>query len=114
MKKVGDLHITGPEWRIEHLQTPQDCDYAIAALIDAIAKIDYDLASDRATTDPQWARIAHKVRSLKVAAKNEVEKLKASFATDWNQLFVNVAREVDPTAYNIFAETVDELLRAAA
>ena len=114
MKSPSELHITDPEWRIEHLSSAADCDAATAALIDVISKIDYDLASPRALSDPDWARRAAKVRSLRILAMHEVELLRASFLTTlettWALQFVEVVKEISPHQYQVYADTVDDLI----
>lgn len=114
IQKVSDLHITGPLWTIEHVRTLDDCDRAEAAIIDALAKMDRDLTTERALTDPQWVSAVHRVKTLREKALEAVRNIRTELKFDiqahWNAQALVVLQQLDPTCYAHVAAATNELV----
>jgi hypothetical protein len=107
IQKTSDLHISGPEWTLAHLRNSDDYDRAEAALIDALAKIERDLAGTRAIEDPSWCRTAHRVKALKVHALEQVRIMRQQ---TWEATALQVLKDIDPVAYRVVEDATNELL----
>jgi hypothetical protein len=109
--KIEDLQITGPEWTIGDLHTLEDYESASAALIDVLIKIESDLASPRAESDPDWKRMATRVRRFRLEAQREVEQrrqvLQIGQDALWNAQFVANCESIDPAMFKVVSDATD-------
>jgi len=98
----NELHITGPEWTTGMLTNIAECDTAIVALGEIIGKIEADLASPRAS-DADWSHKAHKVLSMRNAARMHVYVLRKGFRVDhnnsWEKSLLATIKQIDPTLF---------------
>jgi hypothetical protein len=114
---ANELHITGPEWTVGQLTTLPEYDAGIAALIEAIARIEADLGSPKAQQEPEWAHKARKVLSMRRSALIHVYALrkecKRDFAADWAHQFVAATRAASPEVYARIAASITPTALAA-
>jgi transcription initiation factor IIE alpha subunit len=111
---VDDLYITGPEWQIKHVLTVADCDRAEGALIDVLAKIDRDMASERFANELEWKRNIVRIRALRSAALDHIrlrrDALRQDYDTVWNATALQVLKDIDPIAFSHVEAATNELL----
>jgi hypothetical protein len=118
MIEPNELQITGADWTVRDLKTTADCDRAVAALAEIIAKIEGDLTSERATADPEWQRRATRTLSLRRAARMQVyvirKDLRTAFNRTWEQSFVEKVKALDPELFHQVIESLRTPLPIAA
>lgn len=114
---ANELHITGPEWTVGQLQSLPDFDAGIAALIEAIARIEADLGSPKALAEPEWAHKARKVLSMRRSALTHVyvlrKECRRNFAADWAHQFVDATKAAEPGVYARIAASITPTALAA-
>lgn len=114
IQNVDDLHITGPEWMVKHVLTIEDCNRAEGSLIDVLAKIDRDMASDRFNEDPDWKRTVIRVRTLRQSALEHIrarrEALRQDYETVWNAQALVVLQQLDPLCFQHVTDATNALL----
>lgn len=114
---ANELHITGPEWTVGQLTTLPEYDAGIAALIEAIARIEADLGSPKAQQEPEWAHKARKVLSMRRSALTHVyvlrKECRRNFAADWAHHFVDATKAMEPGVYARVSASLNGLAEAA-